>query len=115
MNWDAVELLGHAYYAKRGFRILVSLVHNASYDFVIEKDGKFASVNVKVAGENVKGKPTMRISRAGGSARKSTAPPDFYLVWLKAQEMFLELPGDFLDGRRTRTIPRSLQATAQAL
>ncbi len=117
MNWDAAELLGHAYYAARGFRILVKLVHTSSYDFVIEKDGKFQSVNVKVAGQVTKDKPTSstRISCAGGVSAKRSAPPDLFLVWLKAQEKFLELPGDFLNGCRTRAIPKALLQNAQSM
>lgn len=103
--WDAVELLGYTFYASRGYRILAPLVHNASYDFVVEKGGCFKSVNVKCAGRRTHDSNSLRIARAGSVRKTKPAPPDVYLVFLPSTQ-FVELPGDVLETCHTRTISR---------
>ena len=112
MNWKEIELLGHVYYAKQGYRILVSLVENHGYDFVAEKNGRFIRVNVKTAGLKDKNdKESWSIAEAGGSTPKKKQYPsevDVYLVWVPTLDKFIEMPGDFLDNMRSksRRIPK---------
>lgn len=103
MNWEAAELYGQAYYAEKGFHILTPQVRLADYDFVAEKDGKFLRVNVKVAGLH---HGSWQISSARTLNRERQL--DVILVWLSPVGRFLELPGSFLEGRKTRVIPRDL-------
>ena len=120
--WKSIELLGYHYYSTQGFRILVSLIDNSAYDFVIEKDGCFQRVNVKMAGVKdnkqpnswsigVAGGPTRRY-RAAEDTVKSKGVTDIYLVWLPTQGGFIELSGNFFEGSKStsKRIPKELIA-----
>jgi hypothetical protein len=113
MNWQTAELLGYAYYSKRGYRIFVALVRNDGYDFVAEKDGKFVRVNVKVAGLKDKTNPnSWSISQASGGANghSTKAPCDVFLTYLPEQHQFIELPGSFLSAgnSKSRRLPKEM-------
>ena len=114
MDWQTVELLGYAHFSKKGYRILVSLVRNESYDFVAEKDGEFIRVNVKTAGlkdkRDVRSWSISQASAGSSTVRKNFGKVDVYLAYLPEQAMFVELPGDFLSSgnSKSRHIPRHL-------
>jgi hypothetical protein len=103
-HWRTAEALGHAYYLERGWRVLVSLYDNSVYDFVVERDGVYQRVNVKRASVSNGG---YLIGHAGGRD-PGCGMPDLYLVWLRRERQFVELPGDFLDGKLTRRITKDL-------
>lgn len=101
INWRAAEALGHAHYLNRGGRVLVSPYDTSQYDFVVDQDGEFFRVNVKIATWSGR---TYLISRSRDKSRN----PDRYLVWLPKHSKFIELPGDFLADKKTRRIPLRL-------
>lgn len=113
MDWRQIEISGYAYYAERGYRILISLVRNDGYDFVAEKDGQFIRVNVKTAGlKSKKSSESWSISKASGSSLSKNpkkSKVDVYLVWMPKHECFLEMPGDFLDSgnSKSKLIPKT--------
>ena len=110
-NWKAVEAAGYAYYIEKGYRVLISLIDNSGSDFVVELDGIFRRVNVKVAGlKNKKDKGSWSISRSGYSNVVDTGPTcDLFLVYLPHKNSFIEIHGNFFDGARSRSkvIPKS--------
>lgn len=111
MNWQQIELMGYAYYAERGYRILVSLVRTDGYDFVAEKDGLFVRVNVKTAGLKDKSQPeSWSVAQASGghTGYHENNQVDTYLAWLPHQQRFIELDGDFLHGgnSKSKRIPK---------
>lgn len=108
MDWKTVEMLGYAYYACRGWRVLVSLVEAPGYDFVIEKDGVYKRVNVKMAG--TKGPGSTAISQAGCAKRNGQIKTDVFLAYIPNGGYFIELPGDFFVNVRSkaRCIPQKL-------
>ena len=115
MDWQVAELLGYAYYAERGYRVLAPLVRNDGYDFVAEKDGNFIRVNVKVAGLKDRSCPdSWAISQASGSASNASktvkAVCDVFLVYVPCLSKFIELPGTFLDSgnSKSRRLPKEL-------
>ena len=112
INWRVAEVSGYAYYIERGYRILVSLVDSHGYDFVIEKDGLFSRVNVKVAGlKNKRDLKIWSISRSGTSSVIDSGPVcDIFLVYLPLTGNFIELDGDFFNGSRSKSkiLPRGL-------
>jgi hypothetical protein len=113
-EWQIIELLGYGYFARKGYRIFVPLVNFQGYDFVAEKDGKFTSVNVKVAGlKNPSCSNSWSISQPSGGSKgfnKIKIKCDVYLVYLPKQERFIELSGDFLDvgNSKSRLIPKNM-------
>lgn len=113
MNWQTVELLGYAHYSDMGCRVLVPLVRTDGYDFVVEKNGKFKSVNVKMAGLKDKNDAnSWSISQASGSnaGHGKKVACDVFLVYLPAHERFVELPGSFLDSgnSKSRRVPKEM-------
>ena len=84
------------YYVTHGWRVLTPLIETHDYDFVIEKDGVFKRVNVKLAG--YKGPGQLSISQASGAAgrKKHHSNVDIYLAWIPTHQRFIELPGDYL-------------------
>jgi hypothetical protein len=113
MDWQTAEILGYAYYAERGYRVLVPVVRNEGYDFVAEKDGEFVRVNVKVAGLKDKADSgSWSISQASGSftAHSVKSPCDVFLAYLPDQQRFIELPGSFLDSgnSKSRRLPKEM-------
>ena len=118
MDWHVAELLGYAYYAERGYRVLAPLVRNDGYDFVAEKDGQFIRVNVKMAGLKDKNQPnSWAISKASGAAANTSnvikTACDVFLVYVPVLSMFVELPGTFLDGgnSKSKRLPKELVTT----
>lgn len=115
MNWQVAELMGYAYYAERGYRVLVSLVRGDGYDFVAEKGGSFLRVNVKVAGLKTRTRVnSWSISQASGSvsgtSHQNKARCDVFLVYLPQQSRFVELPGSFFDvgSSKSKLLPQAL-------
>ena len=112
MEWEVVELMGYAHYAKLGYRILTPLVKNDGYDFVAEKDGSFIRVNVKLAGKKSrKIENSWSISIASGSNNRiNKVVCDIFLVMLPHKCVFIELPGDFFVGSKSKSklIPRQM-------
>lgn len=106
-TWRAAEALGHAYCLTRGWEVLLSAYHTSTYDFAAAKGSRFVRVNVKLATESPRKLPL--ISRSGRSLTR--AAPDLYLVFLRSKNQFVELPGDFLAGRKTRRIKRTQHNT----
>lgn len=99
---------------EKGYRVLISLVHNHSYDFVIEKDGVFSRVDVKVAGHKEKKNSNSwsisQPSRKGNiESNNSMIKADVYLVWLPNEKRFIELDGDFFIGSKSKSklIPKN--------
>jgi hypothetical protein len=111
--WKVAEMKGYAHYAEQGWRILVSVVDNTGYDFAIERDGVFKSVNVKVAGRKDLSEPdSWSVSQPGNRRDISMLTRvDILLVWMPEHERFIELPGEFLRGHKCRRIRRSLFPT----
>ena len=104
MDWRTAELAGYQYYSAKGYRILVSLVHSDTYDFVAEKEGTFLKVNVKVAGLKTPSNPnSWSISKSGSQKASVHYDCDVYLVWLPHKEQFIELSGDFFDGTKSKS------------
>ena len=98
--------MGYAYYAGKGYRILIPAVRNDGYDFVAEKDGLFVRVNVKMAGLKDKSQPgSWCISQASGGTcgHKDKASVDIYLSWLPHEQRFIELDGGFLNGGNSKS------------
>jgi hypothetical protein len=115
MDWQTIEMLGYAYYSQRGYRVLVSLVRTNDYDFVVEKDGEFKRVNVKLAGLKKKSeKNSWSISQSSGSKyraiEKAGSNVDVYLAYLPHEERFVEIDGDFFVGvnSKCKRVPREL-------
>ena len=110
MKWEVVELMGYAHYAKLEYRILVPLVKNDGYDFVAEKNGTFVRVNVKLAGrKSRKIENSWAISIASGASKDiNKVMCDIFLVMLPHKNVFIELPGDFFVGSKSKSklIPR---------
>jgi len=111
-SWEVVELMGYAYYAEKGFRILVPLVNNKGYDFVAEKDGKFIRVNVKLAGLKSKklSSKSWSISTSGATTDRDIVCCDEYLVFLPHKKQFITVPGNFFVGSTTKAklLPKCL-------
>jgi hypothetical protein len=98
-----VEILGHAYFARRGYRILVSPYDPVGYDLVTERDDVFCRVQIKRASPRADRVRCYEIAKPG--ANRKVKDPDLYLVWLPRERQFIELPGNFLKGRSSRVIP----------
>lgn len=113
VSWQTVEVMGYAHYTARGFRVCVPIVRNDGYDFIAEKDGTFLRVNVKLAGLKDRNDPTSWcISMASGASRsvRRAAAVDVFLAYLPHLDRFVELPGSFFEGARSKSkhIPRHL-------
>ena len=113
MSWQQNELMGYAYYAGKGYRILVPVVQTNGYDFVAERDGVFVRVNVKTAGLKSKtNQNSWSISQSSGGFAGHHENPhvDVYLTWLPKEEKFIELGGDFFVGgnSKSKLIPKNL-------
>jgi hypothetical protein len=98
--------MGHAHYMQQGWRVLLSVYDTSCYDFVIERDGEYRSVNVKQATRRKDRTRGYWIANAGGLPRDIV--PDLYLVWLPRERQFVELPGDHLKGRSSRSVPMNM-------
>lgn len=97
MNWQVKEVEGYTYFMKRGYRVSVPIVDTSGYDFIAERDGTCLRVNVKVAGlKDAKQKDSWSITKAGASKDKE-AKCDIFLVYLPHKEIFIEIPGNYLD------------------
>jgi hypothetical protein len=106
MDWKTVEMMGYAYYSERGYRILVSLVDNTSYDFVAEKDGVFLRVNAKVASiKDTSRSNSWSIAVSSGSSGRldKERDVDVFLAYIPDTKKFLELPGDFFSGTKSKS------------
>ncbi|MGG0739567.1 group I intron-associated PD-(D/E)XK endonuclease [Niallia taxi] len=109
-DWKLIEMKGIIYYCEKGFSILFKITDHYGYDFVIEKNGDFKRVNVKVAYLKTDKKNVWAISAPGSKdwlEKKYSEVLDIYLVWLPHKGKFIELDGTFLDGLRSkvRSIP----------
>lgn len=86
-----------------------------THDFVIENEGEFKRVNVKVAYIDNKNKPNSWAISAPGNPnwyqKKWSDVLDIFLVWLPHKEEFIELEGTFMDGikSKSRIIPKYLK------
>lgn len=110
-TWQAIELMGFAHYADKGYRILVSLIDNSGFDFVAYKDDSFNRVCVHKAGLKDHSDPnSWSIARSGSSSDDSRPTCDTHLVWLPHQKRFIELERDFLSAvsSKSRRIPKHL-------
>ncbi len=93
--------MGYAYYTKRGYKILVQLVDNCVFDFVIYKSGKYKSINVK--------KGSKHQGRWGFSVGKCQRHADVFLVWINPQGRFVEVKKEQLSFKSRRiAIPAKL-------
>lgn len=113
LQWEIVELMGHQYYAQKGYRVLVPLISSHGYDFVAEKDGKFIRINVKLAGKKsrtIENSWSISIASGAGVKNKDAVVCDTFLVMLPHQNRFIELPGNFFVGSKSKSklIPRNL-------
>lgn len=77
---------------------MLSAYHIDVYDFVAERGGRFIRVNVKLATEDPVRSP--RISRPGRTS--AAGDPDLYLVFVRSKNQFVQLPGAFLKGKKSR-------------
>ena len=105
MNWKTIEMLGYSYYASKGYNILIKLVSNSHYDFVIEKNGNFKRVNVKLAGrKDPKRINSWAINTSGNYDKKkiNALAVDLFLVWMPEHRKFITLPGDFFKGSKSK-------------
>jgi hypothetical protein len=113
LNWETAEILGYSYFSNLGYRICVPIVRNDGYDFVVEKDGEFLRVNVKVAGLKDKSNPnSWAISQASGGSkgRSEKKKCDVFLVYLPHLSRFIEVEGSFLDtgNSKSKRLPKEL-------
>lgn len=83
------------------------------YNYIVKKNGRQATVSVKIAihgrmGKDNKGKS--KDWRITSWTKKE--PPTFYMVWMPEHEEFIDIPGNFFAGFRgdTRTIPQEYMA-----
>ena len=122
-NIDArsAEPLAEAYYMAKGYN--VSKPNNLAlhYDLVIEKDGEFKTVNVKLAGLKNKDRPNSWSINANIIRRNSLSnpyklkvlkKPDIYAVWMPNKKDFVELPSNFFDGQtkgNNKLLPKELR------
>ncbi|WP_096200667.1 group I intron-associated PD-(D/E)XK endonuclease [Bacillus sp. FJAT-45350] len=113
-DWKLVEIKGITYFSERGYSILFKIADNEGYDFVIERNGEFKRINVKVAFNDKVKVNSWSISAPGNKTwRYKQYSVDIYLVWLPDKEKFIELDGTFLDGinSKSRTITRYIKET----
>lgn len=113
MDWKTIEMMGYAYYAEMGYRILLPIVDTSAYDFVAEKSGIFIKVNVKVAGlRDNKDPNSWAISQSSGghAGHHKKENIDIFLSWLPSLEKFIEIQGDFFNvgNSKSRRIPKKL-------
>ena len=118
----SAEPLAEAYYMAKGYN--VSKPNNLAlhYDLVIEKDGEFKTVNVKLAGLKDKKEPNSWSISANITRRNSLRnpckfrvlkKPDIYAVWMPNKKDFVELPSNFFDGQtksNNKLLPKELRA-----
>jgi hypothetical protein len=106
MRWETIEVMGAAHYMEQGFVVCRPIVQSPGYDFIIERDEKCYRVNVKKAGIRNKDRPYGW--SINGSSKHTNC--DIYLAWVPPLEKFIELPGDFFDGvkSKNRNIPKEL-------
>mgnify|MGYP006086448091 CR=1 FL=1 len=126
-DWKTIEMLGYSYYSSKGYNILISLVEGPSFDFVAEKNNEYLKVNVKVSGLKSKAsKNSWSISVSSGPSIRhrntldvlaSKGHVDRYLVWLPHKNTFIELPGNFFEGARSKSkqIPKDLMAASKPI
>ena len=117
----SAEPLAEAYYMAKGYN--VSKPNNLAlhYDLVIEKDGKFKTVNVKLAGLKDKNRPNSWAINANIIRRNSPSnpykikvlkKPNIYAVWMPNKKDFVELPSNFFDGQtngNSKLLPKELR------
>lgn len=113
MNWEAIELLGQAHYSALGYKILVPLGREENYDFIAKRGEEYVKINVKVAFNKDRSRPNCwSIARSGTQIKRKKAcviyEVDFYLAWIPRKKRFVQVPGDFLNGRGRRHIPQRL-------
>lgn len=119
MDWVTIELMGYTYFSSRGYRILVPLVKNDDYDFIVEKEGKFLRINVKTAYLRDKSLPnSWSICMSSGAPgerfqdkkKRKSGTIDIYLAWIPPLNDFIELPGNFLNdvNSKARRVPVNL-------
>lgn len=101
IRWQTAEALGLAFYVEKGYRVLTPLIEAHDYDFAIEKNLEFKTVNVKKAYWD----RGWAISKTG--ATNGNGPVDIYLAFLPVHQTFIELHGSFFDGvsSKQRKIP----------
>ena len=118
----SAEPLAEAYYMAKGYN--VSKPNNLAlhYDLVIEKDGDFKTVNVKLAGLKDKNRPNSWSISANVIRRNSISSPykvralkkpDIYAVWMPNKKDFVELPSNFFNGQtkgNSKLLPKELRA-----
>jgi len=115
MDWRTIEMLGYTHYAHQGYRILVPLVDGRDYDFVAEKNGTFLRVNVKMAGlKDLARNNSWSIALSSGSGNRVHlgTEVDVYLAYVAPIKKFIELPGNFFVGSKSKSrhIPVKLLA-----
>jgi len=115
MDWRTIEMLGYTHYAHKGYRILVPIADGRDYDFVAEKDGTFLRVNVKMAGIKDRARSnswSIALSSGSGSRVHLGTEVDVYLAYVVPMKKFIELPGTFFVGSKSksRCIPVKLLA-----
>ena len=103
---QSAEQLACAYYTSKGYNVSKPLDLALHYDLVIEKDKKYKSVNVKLAGLKSQKNPNSWAISANVRRRnrpsaefksRNLQKPDIYLVWLPKQQNFVEIDGGFFD------------------
>ncbi len=103
----SAEPLAEVYYMTKGYNVSKPNNEALHYDLVIEKDGKYKTVNVKLAGLKSKDRPNSLSINANIIRRNSLSnpyklkvlnKPDIYAVWMPNKKTFIELSGNFFDG-----------------
>ena len=118
----SAEPLAEVYYMTKGYN--VSKPNNAAlhYDLLIEKNGKFKTVNVKLAGLKNKDRPNSWSINANIMRRNSLSnpykfkvlkKPDVYAVWMPNKKTFVEISSNFFDGVKrsnNKLLPKEFRA-----
>lgn len=103
LAWQAVEALGAAYFIEQGYAVLVPFGDSPYYDFLVEKDGHCKRVNVKKANCSC---GSWRISlprKRHADCAMKTPEVDCYLVYVPAENLFIELGGEFFVGNKSHS------------
>lgn len=99
-TWQSIEMRGAAYFINKGAQVSFPVVTHCGYDFIADIENKLIRVNVKAATYS---KGSHLITR---SARTPLA--DCYLAFIREEDSFIELPGKFFAGKKTKVIPKRI-------
>lgn len=107
--------LGIAWFGANGYTVNVPLNDTQWYDFVVEKDGKFYTVQCKATGSQDNSIALKSFGGTNGSAYDSVLnhPVDYLFCLDKEQHMFVIPMEDLRAAGNTRTIALRIEAPSK--